>query len=90
MKKKGISATWTKVKRTYETPYIPAPMMRTFSAEFEFDSFKKTCEVKHQTKLFILATTTCQDHAVKFMATEQLLLIEIYGYSKHLITKMVK
>lgn len=37
-----------------------------------------------------MATTTCQDHAVKFMATEQHLLIEIYGYFKHLITKEKK
>lgn len=27
-----------------------------------------------------MATTTCQDHTVKFMVTEQHLLIEIYGY----------
>lgn len=31
-----------------------------------------------------MVTTTCQDHAVKFMATEQHLLIEIYGYFKQL------
>lgn len=37
-----------------------------------------------------MATTTCQDHAVKFVATEQLLLIEIYGYFTHLITKKGK
>lgn len=34
-----------------------------------------------------MATATCQDHAVKCMATEQHLLIEIYGYFKHLIQK---
>lgn len=48
---------------------------------------KQTCGFKYKTKLAIMATTTCHNHAVKFMATEQHLLIEIYGHFKHLISK---
>lgn len=34
-----------------------------------------------------MTTTTCQNHAVTFMATEQHFLIKIYGYFKHFITR---
>lgn len=40
--------------------------------------------VKYETELSIMATTTCQNHTVKFTATERHLLFELYGYFKRL------
>lgn len=51
---------------------------------------KQAGGVKYQTHLSIMTTGTCQDHAVMFMATEQHLLIEIYGYFKHFVAKKDK
>lgn len=83
-----------KTRDLYPKRVNSSSMTGSFSAKFEqlgqirkHINTKQTSGVKYQSEISIMATTTCQEHAVKFVTTEQHSLIEIYGCFKHLIIK---